>query len=72
LNTEYYQYLFNKDNPQILIKPEFLYSDFLRNVVIEVDFLIKRHGIIGYLEGWNAPDFTLKRILLQKEAGSLN
>jgi hypothetical protein len=63
IKAEYYEDLYNKDISQIVIKTEYPYDDFLRNVVIEVDSLIKRHGIIGYREEWNDSDFTLSTFL---------
>ena len=66
IKAEYYEDLDNKDISQIVIKTEYPYDDFLRNVVIEVDSLIKRHGIIGYREEWNDSDFTLSTFLKLK------
>ncbi|PEP82124.1 hypothetical protein CN584_18735 [Bacillus pseudomycoides] len=66
IEAVYYEDLYNKDNPQTLINTEYPYDDFLRIILMELDALIKRHGIIGYREQWNDCDFTLSTFLKLK------
>ncbi|WP_445491569.1 hypothetical protein [Niallia sp. 03133] len=63
IEAAYYEDLYNKDNPQTLIKTEYPYDKFLRTILMELDALIKRHGIIGYREQWNDFDFPMNTFL---------
>lgn len=66
IEAVYYEDLYNKDGSQTLIKTEYPYDNFLRIVLIELDALIKRHGIIGYREQWYDFDFPLSAFLKLK------
>ncbi|EPD53789.1 hypothetical protein HMPREF1210_00612 [Paenisporosarcina sp. HGH0030] len=66
IEVVHYEELGSKDNSQTLIKTEYPYDEFLRIVLIELDALIKRHGIIGYREQWYDFDFPLSTFLKLK------
>ncbi|OAH59272.1 MULTISPECIES: hypothetical protein [Bacillaceae] len=68
LKVMYYEDLDDKENQELLIKTEYPYDDFLRKVVIEVDSLIKRNGLVVYREKWNEFDFPLSAFLKLKHA----
>ncbi|MED4452102.1 hypothetical protein [Metabacillus fastidiosus] len=66
IEVMYYEDLYNKDSSQTLIKTEYQYDEFLRIVLIELDALIRKHGIIGYREQWSDSEFPLSTFLKLK------
>lgn len=66
ITAVYYENEFDKTNTKTLIKTEYPYDDFLLMVLIEIDALIKRNGLIGYREKWYDFDFPLTTFLKLK------
>ncbi|WP_407270278.1 hypothetical protein [Radiobacillus sp. PE A8.2] len=61
-----YDDIYEKENAQLIIKTECPYDVFVRTVLVEIDRLIKRQGVIGYREQWGSFDFPLSSFLKLK------
>ncbi|MDP4549598.1 hypothetical protein Q9251_01730 [Alkalihalobacillus macyae] len=63
IEATYYEDMENKENGNQVIQTEYSYDEFLKVVLIELDSIIKRHGIVGYKEQWVMADFPLRTFL---------
>ncbi|MDM5153582.1 hypothetical protein QUF88_06980 [Bacillus sp. DX1.1] len=55
-----------KLSPEVEIETKCSYTEFLRNVIKEIDLLIKKYGIVGYRKTWYEHDFPLSTFLKLK------